>query len=97
MIDLSPLDRFCYAEPPRLPGYSGQAARAGRRGPVRFIYTVDHDGQVELSLLRLATKAQPTDAMVEAFFRFLGVEPFREESTPGSRLRHFVVVRGAVQ
>lgn len=97
MMDLSPLDAFCYEAAPYLPGFSGLAARAGRRGPVGFIYTVDHDGQVELSLARLGSTRPPSDAMVRAFFRHLGVVPFQEESTPRSMIRHFVVVRGAVQ
>lgn len=97
MIDLSGLDPFCYDGPPPLPGFRGRAARAGRRGPVGFIYTVDHDGQVDLSLARLGTILQSTDAQVRAFFRFLGGEPFREETLQGSKIRHFVVRRGLVQ
>lgn len=98
MIDLTPLDPFCCATlPAPLRAFSGRAVACGRRGPVEFIYTVDHDGQVELSLARPGEARKPTDAMVAAFFRFLGAEPYCEASDPESPVRHFLMVPGRVQ
>lgn len=92
-LDLTALDRYVDPTPPFLPGFSGKASASGKRGPCVFIYTVDHDGQVEISLA-LPGRRPPTDAHVRAFFRAIGAEPFCEYKSP--RLRHFVVVRGTV-
>lgn len=91
MIDLSPLDRFAFEQRPFLPGFTGPEAKCGKRGPCTFIYTIDHDGQIELSL-SVGKFKKPTDAQVEAFFRYLGVAPVVEEYS--DTIRHFVLKIG---
>lgn len=100
---LSVLTPFSWTnQKPVLPGFTGAKAIMGRRGPVVFIATEDHDGQIEISLSqyipgkRAMTRPKPcTEAQARAFFRVLGVDPV--ESVKTETIRHFVVRRGSVQ
>ena len=90
---LERLRDISWPTPPHLPGFSGAEAFAGARPPCRFICTVDHDGQIELSL-SLPGPKRPSKAQAVDFLRWLGVEPV--ESANGRVTRHFVLRRGTV-
>lgn len=92
---IEPLRNLAHDAAPHLPGFTGKTALSGARGPVRFILTEDHDGQIELSL-SLPGPKKPTDAHVAAFFRALGTQPLHEE-LESRQTRHFVMTVGTRQ
>lgn len=56
---LEPLQPYIWKGKPHLPGYTGRVACYGRRGPVVFILTIDHDGQAEVSLSKYNPNKRP--------------------------------------
>jgi hypothetical protein len=96
------LENYAWDQQPNLPGFSGRSCLSGRRGPVVFVATEDHDGQIEISLAKFDPKKRPGKASKPcsaenafAFFKAIGVIPIEGFETKTTR--HFVVRRGSIQ
>lgn len=79
---------YSWSTTPPMPGFNGRLAMWGKRGPIRFIVSEDHSGQIELSL-SLAGPKRPTDAHCSAFFRAIGAQPV--ETIRARNCMHFVM------
>lgn len=81
-IDLSPLERLAdkrlsreltAMSPPGCDGTMPQKMLAGYLGHLRFIVTLDRDGQCEASLS--LSGGRPTQSQQDAFWRHWGIRP----------------------
>lgn len=97
---LEPLRTHIDPTKPNLPGYDGGFACGGRKSGLRFIITVDYDGQIEASF-SIGPDGSPRQPRAGQCARFLqewceaaGLSLYDTKGKRCKATRHYVVLRG---
>lgn len=92
MKELEKLAPFEMSEPPFLPGFNGKRSAQGEWHGVNFLWTEDHDGQIEMSISKSGAPSLPSPYLRAQFISFIGVKPV--ETTQHVTTFHMVLKVG---